>query len=116
MFFFFAVAFLTLLIERVTGYPDVLTRSIGHPVQWMGALISWLDARLNPESKPGGRLAGTTALLLLLVVTGGLAVVAALFLRELPYGWIAEAVIATPFLAQKSLHDHVRAVADGLDR
>jgi adenosylcobinamide-phosphate synthase len=117
MFFFFAVTFLALLIERFTGYPEILARSIGHPIQWMGALVSWLDARLNPESRPAGRVSGVAALLVLLMVTGGLAAVAAaLFLRKLPYGWIAEAVIATPFLAQKSLADHVREVADGLDR
>jgi adenosylcobinamide-phosphate synthase len=116
MLFFFAVTFLALLIERLTGYPDLLTRSIGHPVQWMGALISWLDGRFNPQSKPGRRLAGVAALFVLLIVTGSLAATAAIFLRHLPYGWIAEAIIATPFLAQKSLADHVRAVADGLDR
>jgi adenosylcobinamide-phosphate synthase len=114
MFFFFAVSFLALSIERFTGYPDALLRSIGHPVQWMGALISWLDAKLNPEDRPGGRLAGLVVLFVLLIVTGGVAAMVALILRRLPYGWIAEAMIATPFLAQKSLGDHVRAVADGL--
>jgi adenosylcobinamide-phosphate synthase len=113
---FFAATALALLIERFIGYPDILVRTIGHPVQWIGAFIAWLDARLNPESEPGNRLAGVLALLALLVVTGGLALVVALALRQLPYGWVAEAIIATPFLAQKSLHDHVRAVADGLDR
>jgi adenosylcobinamide-phosphate synthase len=49
-------------------------------------------------------------------VSGCIAVTIALALRRLPYGWIAEAIVATPFLAQKSLGDHVRAVADGLDR
>jgi adenosylcobinamide-phosphate synthase len=116
MFFFFAATTLALLIERFTGYPDFLAHSIGHPVQWIGTLISRLDAQMNPEGKPGSRLAGIVALLVLLIVTGGLAVTVAIFLRKLPYGWIAEAIIATPFLAQKSLADHVRAVADGLDR
>jgi adenosylcobinamide-phosphate synthase len=116
MFFFFAVTFLALVIERFTGYPDMLGRSIGHPVQWMGAFVSRLDAGLNPESRPGGRAAGVAALIALLGASGGLAVAAAVFLRHQPYGWIAEAIIATPFLAQKSLADHVRAVADGLDR
>lgn len=116
MHFFFAVTFLALLIERFTGYPDFLTRSIGHPVQWMGALVSLLDSRMNPEGGAGSRRAGVAALLVLLFVTGSLAAAAAIFLRHQPYGWIAEAVVATPFLAQKSLADHVRAVADGLDR
>src|SRR5262249_20398806 len=116
MLSFFAVTFLALLIERFAGYPHFLARSIGHPVQWMGALVSFLDSRMNPEDRPGSRRAGVAALLVLLFVTGGLAAVAAIFLRHQPYGWIVEAIVATPFLAQKSLADHVRAVADGLDR
>jgi len=113
---FFATTALALLIERFIGYPDVLTRTIGHPVQWIGAVITWLDARLNPQSQPASRLAGVLGLLALLIMIGGLALALALVLRKLPYGWVAEAIIATPFLAQKSLYDHVRAVADGLDR
>jgi adenosylcobinamide-phosphate synthase len=113
---FFPATALALLIERFVGYPNALAQAIGHPVQWIGALIAWLDARLNPQSNPGSRLAGVTALLILLLVSGGIAVVITLALRRLPYGWIAEAIAATPFLAQKSLGDHVRAVADGLDR
>lgn len=114
--FFFATTALALLIERFIGYPEVLTRRIGHPVQWIGALIAGLDAKLNPPEKPGNRFTGVAALLILLIVTGGLAVILAMLLRKLPYGWIAEALIATSFLAQKSLHDHVSAVAEGLDR
>lgn len=111
---FFAVTALALLIERFAGYPEVLLRRIGHPVQWIGALISGLDARFNPQDRPGSRLAGAACLLILLIVAGGLALAAALLLRKLPYGWIAEAIIAMSFLAQKSLADHVRAVAEGL--
>ncbi|MGE0239158.1 MAG: adenosylcobinamide-phosphate synthase CbiB [Parvibaculaceae bacterium] len=113
---FFATTALALLIERFVGYPDVIARTTAHPIQWIGAFIAWLDARLNPPGGPGSRLAGMAALLVLLLMAGGLAMAVALVLRKLPYGWIAEAIIATPFLAQKSLHDHVRAVADGLDR
>jgi adenosylcobinamide-phosphate synthase len=113
---FFAETALALLIERLVGYPGMLARAIGDPAQWIGAFIGWLDARLNPQDKPGGRGAGTVALFVLLLVTGCIAILIALALRKLPYGWIAEALIATPFLAQRSLYDHVKPVADGLDR
>lgn len=112
---YFAATALALLIERFAGYPEILGRHFGHPVEWIGRFIAWLDARLNPEGQPGSRVTGAVALLALLLVTASLAVAVALLLRKLPYGWIAEALIATPFLAQKSLSDHVRAVADGLD-
>jgi adenosylcobinamide-phosphate synthase len=113
---FFAATALALLIERFAGYPEALLRRIKHPVQWIGVFIAWLDARFNPQEKPGSHLAGAACLLVLLIVIGGLALAAALLLRKLPYGWIAEAIIATPFLAQKSLRDHVSAVAEGLGR
>ncbi|MGE0006695.1 MAG: adenosylcobinamide-phosphate synthase CbiB [Parvibaculaceae bacterium] len=113
---FFALTALALVIERFIGYPEGLMRIIGHPVQWIGASIAWLDRLFNPDGKPAGRLSGAVALLFLLFASGGLAVLVAAALRHLPYGWIIEAVIATPFLAQKSLRDHVGAVADGLDR
>ena len=41
------VAPLALLIERLVGYPPALFSRIGHPVTWMGALITWLERELN---------------------------------------------------------------------
>lgn len=111
---YFAVTALALLIERFTGYPDMVHRAVGHPVEWIGRFISWLDRRFNPPERPASRLAGALALAVLLLVTGGIAVAVALLLRALPFGWLAEALLATAFLAQKSLRDHVQAVADGL--
>ena len=56
---------LALLIERVAGYPQAPQRLIGHPVIWMGALISWLEQRLN--SGDNRRLKGVALLVLLLL-------------------------------------------------
>lgn len=111
---YFTVTALALLIERFTGYPIALHRAIGHPVEWIGRFIGWLDRRFNPPERPASRAAGVFALLALLLVSGGMAIGIALMLRALPFGWIAEALVATAFLAQKSLRDHVQAVADGL--
>lgn len=111
---YFTVTALALLVERFTGYPQALHRLIGHPVEWIGRFIGWLDRRFNPPERPASRPAGVLALLALLLVTGGIALAAALMLRALPFGWLAEALLATAFLAQKSLRDHVQAVADGL--
>jgi adenosylcobinamide-phosphate synthase len=111
---YFIVTAFALLIERLIGYPQALHRIIGHPVEWIGRFIAWLDRRFNPPERPASRLAGVIALLALLVVTGGIAIALTLLLRQLPFGWLAEALIATAFLAQKSLRDHVQAVADGL--
>lgn len=111
---YFIVTALALPIERFLGYPQALHRAIGHPVEWIGRFIGWLDRRFNPPERPASRSTGVLALLALLLMTGALAGGVAWLLRALPFGWMAEAIVATTFLAQKSLRDHVQAVADGL--
>ena len=37
-----ALTLLALLIELAVGYPDRLFRAIGHPVTWIGRLITLL--------------------------------------------------------------------------
>jgi adenosylcobinamide-phosphate synthase len=102
--------------ERALGYPAGVQRAIGHPVQWMGAVVSGLDAKLNtaPHVMMEGRLRGAAALLLLICVTAFPAWLIAQFLSALPGGGVAEALFATAFIAQKSLADHVRDVERGL--
>ena len=104
---------LALLIERVVGYPAWLFNALGHPVTWIGALISWLEPKLNlGESR---RLKGLLMLVLVLlsVLAVGLLVVAVT--RRIPFGWILEALLASSLLAQKELGRAVKAVADGLN-
>ena len=112
----FELALLALALEAGAGYPDALFRKIGHPVTWMGALIGALDRGLNRESDTFShrRVKGAVALatiLLMSVVVGALVERAAL---ALPFGWIASALVASSLLAQRSLHAHVAAVAEGL--
>jgi adenosylcobinamide-phosphate synthase len=108
---------LALLIELMIGYPDGLAKSIGHPVTWIGRLISWLDAKLNrddagPETR---RRAGATALLILFVVVGAIAFMVESVLLLLPLGFILLALVASTLLAQNSLFAHVASVADALE-
>ena len=108
-----------LLIEAVAGYPDALFRALGHPVTWAGALIAWLDRRLNRESwgMRTRRLAGVAALGVLLLVAGlpAWALQAALLWRlPRPAALLLLALAASTLLAQRSLWRHVRAVQHGL--
>lgn len=105
-------ALLALILERLVGYPNALVARLGHPVIWMGRLISLLDTRLNNRTR--GR--GVLALLLLLAATALVTVPIAWALRSIPFGWVLEAILATTLLAQKSLRDAVRAVAVALTR
>ena len=108
------VAAAALLIERLFGYPNGLQAWVGHPVQWIGALISALDRGLNAGD--GRKARGVVALFIVLGVVFALSVPLTLMLRGFESGWIGEAMLASTFLSQKSLEDHVRAVADGLKR
>ncbi len=107
------IAPLALIIERFVGYPQPLYAGLRHPVIWMGALIDLLDKRLN--SGENRRAKGIGALVVLLVVTAAVTVPLAWGLRQVPFGWVAEALLATTLLAQKELGRAVRAVAEALD-
>lgn len=108
-----------LLIEAAFGYPQRLYARIGHPVTWLGALISRLDRRLNREDAAFAvrKAAGIAALLVLLVVTVVFSLGLTWLCRTLgPAGLLPLAVLASTLLAQRSLHEHVAAVAEGLER
>ncbi|MCV3208880.1 adenosylcobinamide-phosphate synthase CbiB [Mesorhizobium sp. YC-39] len=114
----FLIAFLSLAIEFALGYPDWLLRSIGHPVTWFGRLISFLDARLNraTDSDALRRRRGVHALLVIVLVPAVIALILEILLWQiLPFGLLIVAVLATSLLSQKSLAEHVEAVADALD-
>lgn len=104
---------LALLIERVVGYPAWLYKAIGHPVTWIGALISWLDTRLNAGSNR--RLKGVVMLVLLLLTALAVGLLVIAVTRRIPFGWVLEALLASTLLAQKELGRAVSAVAGGLN-
>jgi adenosylcobinamide-phosphate synthase len=109
-----------LLVEAVLGYPNFLYRWFRHPVVWMGALIGWLDSRLNKLSLPEARrrFNGALALLTLLLLTVLPAAAIQLgLLHVLPKAdvVILLAVVGSVFFAQVSLYDHVHDVADSLE-
>ncbi|WP_322414689.1 adenosylcobinamide-phosphate synthase CbiB [Mesorhizobium huakuii] len=112
------IAFLSLAVESVLGYPDWLFRAIGHPVTWFGRLISFLDIRLNHATDPDAlrRQRGVQALLVIVLVPAVMGLfVQLVLLWFVPLGFFITALLATSLLSQKSLYEHVEAVADSLD-
>jgi adenosylcobinamide-phosphate synthase len=114
------VTLVALAVEAVAGYPDALYRRIRHPVVWIGALIGALDRGLNkPELSEGHRrLRGVLALLFLL----GLVFACGLLAQLVAFIWLGRwpgilllAILGSSLLAQRSLHDHVAAVATALE-
>ena len=108
---------LALLIEATFGYPDWLVRTIGHPVTWMGRLISALDRSLNREdmSAPERRIAGAIALIVTIGTVVVIAHILEVTLYELPFGTAVVAIAASTLLAQRSLYEHVERVAVALE-
>ncbi|MDH2312281.1 adenosylcobinamide-phosphate synthase CbiB [Methylobacterium brachiatum] len=111
-----AILALALGIEAASGYPDALYKAIGHPVTWIGRLISGLERGLNRGSEGRRRVAGCLALVLLLAATGlpawaltGLA----LWAGPLP-GFLLLGLLCASLPAQRSLNDHVAAVETAL--
>ena len=105
-----------MLIELCIGYPERLTRAIGHPVIWVGGLIERCDRTLNRGTAPRlRRFLGVLALAALLGLVGAVAVVVQSQLLRLPYGLIAVAVLASTMIAQRSLHRYVANVASAMD-
>ncbi|MCZ8545931.1 adenosylcobinamide-phosphate synthase CbiB [Mesorhizobium qingshengii] len=111
------IAFLSLAVEFVLGYPDWLFRAIGHPVTWFGRLISFLDRRLNRATDPDAlrRRRGIQALLVIVLVPAVIGLGVQILLWFMPMGLFVAAILATSLLSQKSLYEHVEAVADALD-
>ena len=105
-----------LLLEAVIGYPPFLYRAIGHPVTWIGALLTGLESRLNRLSC-SQRQRHVRAILTLAIVLVASMGAAFLLERIVRHGLVGAGLIAiasTSMLAQRSLNDHVQAVADAL--
>jgi adenosylcobinamide-phosphate synthase len=108
-----------LLIEAGFGYPVRLLVRVKHPVMWIGTLLDGLDRRLNHPSMPDAkrRLNGWIALVLLLAATVLNALVLQYTVLQLPapVALVILVGLASTLVAQRSLYDHVAAVADVLD-
>ena len=106
------LALAALLVEATIGYPAFVYRAIGHPVTWMGALLAYLENRLNRSTAPDGqrRLLGLLVLAVLLATTGGAAFALDRVFSLEPIGAGLLVFAAATFVAQRSLHDHVHAV------
>ena len=107
-----------LVVEAALGYPQRLYALTGHPVTWLGALIAGLDRWLNREDAgfAARKAAGIAALAVLLTVAFAAALALTWLCRALgPAGLLPLALLASTLLAQRSLHEHVAAVAEGLE-
>ncbi|MGB0659530.1 MAG: adenosylcobinamide-phosphate synthase CbiB [Mangrovicoccus sp.] len=98
-----------LLLDASFGEPRVVWERLPHPAVLMGRLVAFLDRKLNHQT--AGKLAGLAAVSVLIAVVLAIAGL----VSALPYAQIWTVILASILLAQRSLVQHVRAVAEGLD-
>lgn len=114
------VALSALTLDAVMGWPQSLYRRLGHPVGAFARFIGAMDRRWNDPSRSTGqrRMAGVATVLILLAVTGGTGWILQSLLVAVAgaWAWLLIALLAWPGLAQRSLHDHVRPIAEALER
>ena len=100
-------------LDLIFGWPDGLFKRIGHPVTWIGRLITVLERRLNRSSwsESTRRFSGLVALLIIIAIPFAIALLISI---TVPSGWLGlliTGVLAAPFVASKSLYQHVKSVA-----
>lgn len=111
------ILFFALVLDRLVGDPDQLWRRVPHPVVLFGKAIGTMDRFLNGKRLSAGirRFSGAAGIAVLLAASLFLGFLLHRLLAPLGIiGALIEVVIVAVFLAQKSLHDHVRAVSIGL--
>jgi adenosylcobinamide-phosphate synthase len=104
------ILILAMLQDAAFGEPRVLWDRVPHPAVLMGRLVGWCDRRFNRgEDRKASGIIVTLGLLVTGLVTGSL-------IHILPDFGLLEILTVAILLAQKSLVDHVRAVATALRR
>ncbi len=99
-----------MILDALMGEPRVLWSTLPHPAALMGRAVEALDSRLNHSANR--RFKGAVALA---VLVAGALIVGAL-ISALPDRGLIEGIIAAVLIAQRSLVEHVNAVAAGLRR
>jgi adenosylcobinamide-phosphate synthase len=97
-----------LLLDAALGEPKWLWDRYPHPAVLMGRAVGYADARLNHGSQR--RAKGVLAMVLL----GLIAATLGWLIHLIPDFGVIEVIVAAILLAQKSLVQHVSAVADAL--
>lgn len=97
-----------LLLDAALGEPRWIWSRVPHPAVVMGRAVGWLDRALNRG--PARRARGVLAVALLCLGAG----LTGAIIAAVPDGGLLEMAVAAILLAQRSLVQHVAAVAAAL--
>ncbi len=109
---------LALVIDRFFGDPKWLYRVVPHPVEVIGSILSRFESWSFRRAKSEGAKFqyGRVITLITVLMCFGLGILIQWLCLMLPFGWVLLGLLMSLLLAQVSLADHVRAVADGLEK
>jgi len=112
------ILLIALALDAAFGELGPLFRHLPHPAVAIGRAVAALEARLNKPGLAAARLRwrGAAGVALLVGLAAALGLAGATAARSLPWLWPLEAAAVAILLAQRSLYDHVAAVAEGLER
>lgn len=97
-----------MLLDAAFGEPKLIWDRYPHPAVLMGRLVGWCDTRFNQGANL--RLKGVAVMVALAMGAAALG----RFIHYLPDFGVIEVLLAAVLLAQRSLVQHVAAVATGL--
>ncbi len=112
------IAVIALLADGIVGDMNWLFSRISHPVALFGRLIGFLDLRLNrnDRSEINRLVRGLIVTLFIVALAAAIGWLLSWLARADRFAWPLEAVTVVLFLAQRSLYDHVLAVARALGK
>ncbi|MCC6467763.1 MAG: cobalamin biosynthesis protein CobD [Alphaproteobacteria bacterium] len=113
-----AILLLALALDALLGEMGPVFRLLPHPVVLIGRAIAAIERRWNTGTAgpPALRWRGVCAVVLLCGAAAAIGAAVAVLARAGAWLWPVEAVAVALLLAQRSLYDHVRAVALGLEQ
>ena len=109
----FICAVIALIIDRIIGWPDWLFQRISHPVVAIGQLIRWCDKLLNKTDRSLSirRASGIITVFIVIGICLFVALIISHFIPNGLLGIILTSLLIWPWIAAKSLSDHVVKVA-----
>jgi len=107
-----------LAVDALIGDPPALFRRVPHPVALIGAAVAGLERGLNRRELGHGakRWRGIATVLTTVALAAGTGVAIDRVSDAFRWGWVFEIAVLTVLVAQRSLFDHVLAVARALER